>query len=319
MKAELWSDRSKLGSIRKGQVPFWSKHARIVMMALSGIFAAAGFLINAVFARSITGALGSEGVGFEHVVPWTARVLYGFAILAGGWYVASKALFSARRLRPDMNLLMTIAVLGAVAIGEWLEAAVVSFLFAVSLALESWSIGRARHEVEALLDLAPPTVRILKDGREVETNATEVAVGSVFLVKPGDRIPLDGEVVLGASEVNQAPITGESVPILRETGAQVFAGTINGTGTLQIRSTKAATDTTLAHIIELVGAAQAKRAPSEQWVEHFARHYTPIIFAAALKSASARSHFFARSAVMPLMSSSSACSFGLNRCSRPSE
>jgi Cd2+/Zn2+-exporting ATPase len=136
--------------------------------------------------------------------------------------------------------------------------------------------------VEALLDLAPPTARVLRDGSEIETDASEVTVGSVFLVKPGDRIPLDGEVIAGASEVNQAPITGESVPAFKEPGNSVFAGTINGNGSLQVRSTKAASDTTLAHIIDLVGAAQAKRAASEQWVERFAYYYTPIVFAASI-------------------------------------
>jgi Cd2+/Zn2+-exporting ATPase len=111
--------------------------------------------------------------------------------------------------------------------------------------------------------------------------AEEVSVGSIFLVKPGDRIPLDGEVVRGVSEVNQAPITGESVPVIKEPGTSVFAGTINGNGAMEVRSTKTASDTTLAHIIHLVSAAQTKRAPSEQWVERFARYYTPIIFAAA--------------------------------------
>jgi Cd2+/Zn2+-exporting ATPase len=181
-----------------------------------------------------------------------------------------------------MNLLMTIAVVGAVIIGEWLEAALVSFLFALSLALEAWSVGRARRAVEALLDLAPPTVRVLIDGRETEVAADQVAVGTVFLVRPGARIALDGEVLRGSSEVNQAPITGESVPVLKEPGGQVFAGTINGNAALEVRSTKAASDTTLAHIIQMVGAAQVKKAPSEQWVERFARYYTPIVFASAI-------------------------------------
>jgi Cd2+/Zn2+-exporting ATPase len=109
----------------------------------------------------------------------------------------------------------------------------------------------------------------------------EVAISSVFLVKPGDRIPLDGEVARGTGEVNQAPITGESVPVLKESGSQVFAGPINGNGAMEVWSTKDAGDTTLAYIIQLVGDAQANRAPSEQWVEKFARYYTPIVFIAA--------------------------------------
>ena len=246
------------------------------------MFTLAGFLHHAISAGSVGAALGSEGLGLAHAVPLPVRLYYIVAIIAGGWYVAPKALLAVRRFRPDMNLLMTIAVIGAVIIGEWLEAALVSFLFALSLALESWSVGRARRAVEALLDLAPPTVRVLRDGREIEVAAEKVAIGSLFLVKPGDRIPLDGEVIRGASEVNQAPITGESVPVLKEPGSQVFAGTINGNGAMEVRSTKSAGDTTLAHIIRMVGDAQAKRAPSEQWVERFAHYYTPVVFASAI-------------------------------------
>ncbi|MEO6119244.1 MAG: heavy metal translocating P-type ATPase, partial [Terriglobales bacterium] len=150
------------------------------------------------------------------------------------------------------------------------------------LALESWSVGRARRAVEALLQLAPPTARLLVDGREVEVAAEDVKPQSIFLVKPGDRIPLDGIVVRGNSEVNQAPITGESVPVLKEVDSQVFAGTINGDGALEVRATKAASDTTLANIIKMVGSAQAEKAPSEQWVERFARYYTPVVFLAAV-------------------------------------
>ena len=281
MKASLWSD-SALATERNEKSSFSQTHGRTVTTVLSGAFTLAGFLLHAVSSGGFGAALGSEGLGLVHSVPLAARILYGLAIISGGWYVAPKAIFAARRLRPDMNLLMTVAVIGAVFIGEWLEAALVSFLFALSLALESWSVGRARRAVEALLDLAPPTARVLKDGREVEVSAGEVVIGSVFLVKPGDRIPLDGEVARGTSEVNQAPITGESVPVLKEPGSQVFAGTINGNGAMEVWSTKTAADTTLAHIIQLVGAAQAKRAPSEQWVERFARYYTPIVFGAAI-------------------------------------
>ena len=280
MEAELWVEEPKASRAR--EVGSWSRHGRTVATVVSGVMTLAGFLLHAWLSGGFTEALGSEGLGLAHDVPLAARLAYLFAILAGAWYVAPKALFALRRLRPDMNLLMTIAVIGGVIIGEWLEAGLVSFLFALSLALEAWSVGRARRAVEALLDLAPPTVRILTDGRETEIAAGQVAVGTVFLAKPGDRIALDGEVLRGSSEVNQAPITGESVPVLKEPGTQVFAGTINGNGALEVRSTKAASDTTLAHIIQMVGAAQAKKAPSEQWVERFARFYTPAVFAAAI-------------------------------------
>lgn len=280
MKAELWSTEEKL--TRGEEWGFWQRHGRSTMMVVSGLGVLAGFLYHSILAGNFSAAFGSEGLGLAHAVPLPVKFVYSFALIAGSWYVLPKALNAMRRLKPDMNLLMTIAVIGAVLIDEWLEASLVAFLFSLSLVLESWSVGRARRAVEALLDLAPPTVRVLREGTAVETPAEEVPLGALFLVKPGDRIPLDGEVVRGTSEVNQAPITGESVPVLKENASPVFAGTINGDGALEVRSTKTAGDTTLAHIIKLVGSAQAKRAPSEQWVEKFARYYTPIVFASAI-------------------------------------
>jgi len=279
MQAELWLEEPSAEGTRAG---LWPRHGRTIATVASGVLTVAGFFVHAGLRGGLGQAVGSEGLGPAHAVPLAARLVYLAAILTGGWYVAPKALFALRRFRPDMNLLMTIAVIGALVIGEWLEAATVSFLFALSLALEAWSIGRARRAVEALLDLAPPTVRVLVDGRETEMAPQDVIAGTVFLVKPGDRIALDGEVLRGNSEVNQAPITGESVPVLKEPGTVVFAGTINGNGALEVRSTKAASDTTLARIIQMVGAAQAKKAPSEQWVERFARYYTPVVFAIAI-------------------------------------
>ena len=215
-------------------------------------------------------------------MPWLARLIYGAAVVTGAWFVAPRAWYALRRLRPDMNLLMTIAVAGAMLIGEWLEAATVAFLFSLSLTLEAWSVGRARRAIEALLKLAPSVARVITAEGERDVPAEQVAIGSRFVVRPGERIALDGLVRAGLSHVNQAPITGESVPVEKAPGATVFAGTINGDGAIEVESTKAATDTTLAHIIRLVGDAQARRAPSEQWVERFARIYTPAVMALAI-------------------------------------
>ncbi len=254
-----------------------------LLTALSGAAAASGLLVHAWQAGGPLAALGSEGLGLAHGVPLAARLLYGAGIVAGAWRIVPKAWLAARRLRPDMNLLMTVAVLGAIAIGEWFESATVTFLFALSLTLETWSLGRARRAVAALMDLAPPTARLLHgDGREEEVPPQSVQVGAVFVVRPGERIPLDGRVTRGASEVNQAPITGESLPVAKASGEAVFAGTINGDGALEVECTKAASETTLAHIIRMVGDAQSRRAPSEQWVEGFARVYTPAVMALAV-------------------------------------
>ncbi len=262
---------------------WWGKNARVALTIASGALTAAAFLLHYAMAGSWAEVLGSEGLGNAHAVPFPVRAVYLLAVLAGTYLVLPKALFSLRRMRPDMNLLMTMAVCGAIVIGEWFEAATVAFLFALSLTFESWSVARARRAIEKLLDLAPAVVRVVQaDGRVEEIPAASVPPGAVFVVRPGERIALDGDVVKGTSDVNQAPITGESLPVAKEVGANVFAGTVNGTGTLEVKSTKSAGDTALAHIIRLVGEAQQNRAPSEQWVDRFARYYTPAVMVAAI-------------------------------------
>jgi len=264
---------------------FWRRHGRGLSVVASGVLLVAGFVVHALLAGGVLAAFTGGGVGGAHGVPVAARLLYLFAMLAGGWFVLPKAWYAARTLRPDMNLLMTVAVVGAVGIGEWLEAATVAFLFGLSQVLEGWSVGRARRAVEALLELSPATVRLRQEGaggEEREVPAEDVAPGTVFVVRPGERIPLDGEVVAGESPVDQAPITGESVPAAKSPGDEVFAGTINGAGALEVRSTREVGDTTLARIIRLVEEAQARRSPSERWVDRFARFYTPIVMALAL-------------------------------------
>lgn len=216
-------------------------------------------------------------------MPWQEKAAYGLAILLGLRHVSIKAFYALKRLRADMNLLMVVAIIGALIIDEWFEAAAVSFLFSLSLAIESWSIERARHAVEALLDLAPDTVIIRStDGQERSVPASDVQPGTLFVVRPGDRIALDGIVTEGAGSVNQAPITGESMPQFKQAGDTVYAGSINGENLLLVKATKPATDTTLAHIIRLVEEAHSKRARTEQWVERFARVYTPIVMLLAL-------------------------------------
>ena len=278
MRAEPWQD------IRPGaaEAGFWQRRGRTVMTALCGTFLLSGFLAHLATA-GLRAALGSEGIGVAAQVPVLARILYAAGIAAGGWFIAPRAWISLGRLRPDMNLLMMIAVFGAAAIGEWLEAAVVTFLFALSLALESWSIGRARRAVEALLAIAPPTAHVMSaDGTSRVVNAADVKVGDRALVKPGERIAVDGAVRRGVSHVNQAPITGESIPIEKGEGSEVFAGTINGDGVLEIEVTRLVGETALAQIIRMVGEAQSRRAPSEQWVDRFAQVYTPAILGVAV-------------------------------------
>lgn len=261
------------------------KHQRMQtwLTTLSGLSVLAGLALHVWLAGDFKGVLTLFAGHGGQAMPAAEIAAYAIAICFGARYVVVKAWYSARSLRPDMNLLMVIAVAGAAGIGEWFEAATVSFLFSLSLLLESWSVGRARRAIAQLLDLAPPTVRLkLDSGEEKEVLAVEAPVGCHFIVKPGEKFALDGRIVSGVSAVNQAPITGESVPVSKEPGNEVFAGTINGEGALEIESTKAADDTTLARIIRLIEDAQGRRARAEQWVEKFARIYTPAVIVLAI-------------------------------------
>ena len=239
-----------------------------------------GFLVSA--AGILLGA--GLAVGWMAIGPdWLKTTAFALATLSGGLLVFPsgwKALL-ARRL--DMNVLMTVAVAGAWLIGEHAEAAAVVFLFALSELLESWAATRARRAVDTLLELSPATAIVMDpDGSEREKPVTEIAIGTNIRVRSGSRIPLDGVVVAGASNVNQAPITGESMPVEKNGGDSVFAGTVNGEGSLQVRVTKAADDSTLARIIKLVGDAEQLKPPSQRFVDRFAAIYTPVVFVCAI-------------------------------------
>ncbi|MFH0907329.1 MAG: heavy metal translocating P-type ATPase [bacterium] len=242
------------------------QRARVISVAASGALTGLGLLIPWLGV-----APGSPPIAF-----------FICAIAAGGWLILPQALGALRRLSLDMNVLMSVAVLGAAVLGEWSEAAAVVFLFALSELLESFSAARARRSIRSLMELAPEKAW-LKDGEAFrEVPVEQVRVGDQVEVKSGARVPLDGEVVAGVSTVNQAPITGESMPVEKKAGATVFAGTINGEGSLELRVTKAYADTTLARIIHLVEEAQSQKAPSQRFVDVFARYYTPAVMLLAL-------------------------------------
>jgi Cd2+/Zn2+-exporting ATPase len=224
--------------------------------------------------------IGLQWLGFRD--GWPPNAAFLVTILAGGWLVAAKAFRALRTLTLDMNVLMVVAVTGAVAIGEHAEGAAVVFLFALSELLESWSVGRARRAIQALMRLAPDVALVKRDGAIAEVPANEVRIGETILVKSGQKIPLDGTVAVGESAINQAPITGESMPVEKAPGDVVYAGTINGEGSLEILTTKAAGDTTLARIIKMVEEAQEQKAPAQRFVDVFAKYYTPAVMVLAL-------------------------------------
>lgn len=177
----------------------------------------------------------------------------------------------------NINLLMTIAAVGAILIDETLEAATVVFLFAVGEALEGYTTDRARQSIRSLMTLAPARAILLQDGREIDVPVESLVAGDVILVKPGERIPMDGKVLRGESGVDQSPVTGESIPVQKSRDDEVFAGTINGSGALEISVTRLAADNTIQRIIRLVEEAQSVRAPSQRLIDQFARVYTPAV------------------------------------------
>jgi len=243
-----------------------ASRARLVSVIVSGVFTGISLLLHwqNLFAPygTITTAL--------------------IAILASGWLILPKAIRALRHFSLDMNVLMTVAVTGAACIGEWTEAAAVVFLFALSELLEGFSVGRARRAIQSLLELTPETALVKRGDQIQEVRVEEVKVEETLIVKSGARVPLDGVVTSGESAINQAPITGESMPVEKKPGDTVFAGTINGEGSLEVKVTKTSTDTTLAKIIKLVGDAQSQKAPSQRFVDRFAKIYTPVVFVVAI-------------------------------------
>lgn len=208
---------------------------------------------------------------------------YVTSIIVGGFFVARAgwaALRTAHSL--DMNALMTIAAVGAIFVGEWTEGAVAMFLFSLGNTLEGYTMGRARNAIRGLMDLSPRRATVIHGDHEEEVPVEDLLVGDRILVRPGERISMDGMVLSGESAVNQAPITGESVPVDKAPGQEVYAGTVNGQGALTVRVTRLAADTTIARIIKMVEEAQAQKAPSQRFVDRFARVYTPAVIAIAV-------------------------------------
>jgi Cd2+/Zn2+-exporting ATPase len=230
---------------------------------------------------AVAGAALGIGLAIGAFSAWNPNLLFAISLAAGASVTMRKAIGAMRAGALDINVLMLIAAAGAIALGQWSEAATVVFLFAVAQALEARTLDRARTAIRALMDLTPTEAVVRGAGGDERIDVDRVPPGAIVVVRPGEKIPLDGIVVAGVSAVNQAPITGESLPIDKRIGDDVFAGTINGRGALEIRVTRVRRDTTLARIIHLVERAQAQRAPSQTLVERFARVYTPSVIALA--------------------------------------
>ena len=226
-------------------------------------------------------ALGFIG-SFNGISPLMSTMLYAIAMVISGYKPVKSAFYAIKSRSLDMNVLMSAAAIGAALIGEWLEGATVVWLFAIGNFLQTKSIERTRNSIRNLMDLAPPEAWVQVGSEIIKKSVEEITVGDIIIVKPGDKIPLDGDIIQGESSVNQAPITGESIPVDKNIGDSVYAGTINEHGSLEIKVTKLVEDTTISKIIHLVEEAQEQKAPTEAFVDKFASIYTPVVFILAL-------------------------------------
>lgn len=224
-------------------------------------------------------ALGFQVVNGEDAL--LTEGLFILAIIIGGFSLFKEGFSDLLKLNFSMESLMTIAIIGAAIIGEWTEGSIVVILFAISEALERFSMDKARQSIRSLMDIAPKEALIRRNNVEQMINVSKIEVGDIMIIKPGQKIAMDGQVIKGHSSVNQAAITGESVPIEKNINDDIFAGTINEEGALEVKVTKHVNDTTIAKIIHLVEEAQGERAPAQAFVDKFAKYYTPTIMVIA--------------------------------------
>src|SRR5690625_3209690 len=223
-----------------------------------------------------------DGIRYGHVTGVQTCALPIFAILVGGYDLFITGFKNLFRFYFDLHTLMTIAIIGAAFIGEWVEGAAVVILFAISEALEGYSVDKARQSIQSLVDIAPNHAIIRRDNHVMELHVDDIQINDTMIIKPGEKIAMDGEVMSGRTSINQATITGESIPVQKQIGDDVFAGTLNEEGAIEVRVTKLVQDTTIAKIIHLVEEAQAEKAPAQKFVDKFASYYTPAIMIIAL-------------------------------------
>lgn len=258
--ASITSEKGTAPTEKK--VPFYKKHSTLLYATL--------FIVLGYLSQFVNGE--------ENLI---TSLLFVASIVIGGFSLFKVGFQNLARLDFDMKTLMTVAVIGAAIIGEWAEGSVVVILFAISEALERYSMDRARQSIRSLMDIAPKEALVRRNGQEIMIHVEDIAIGDIMIVKPGQKIAMDGTVVSGYSAVNQAAITGESVPVAKTIEDEVFAGTLNEEGLLEVKITKLVEDTTISKIIHLVEEAQGERAPAQAFIDKFAKYYTPIIMVVA--------------------------------------
>ena len=246
--------------------PGWLiEHRELILSAIAGLLLLAGWLAGRADApREL----------------WLGLLLASYA--AGGFYTVQEAWEGIRKRRFDIDSLMIVAAGGAAALGAWEEGALLLFLFSLGHALEHMAMERARKAIEALAELAPKTAIVQRDGKEIEVAVEALQRGDRVIVKPGQRLPADGQVASGNSAVDQAPVTGESMPVEKKTGDKVFAGTINGEGALVVEVTKLASESTLARMVKMVAEAQEQISPTQRFTDRFEKIFVPVVLIGAV-------------------------------------
>ncbi|MFH0768564.1 MAG: HAD-IC family P-type ATPase, partial [Chloroflexota bacterium] len=257
MKARLAKPKTKARA--------WWQDFRVKLIAASGILLLIAFVL--------------ERLGLEHNI---ARFIYGASILVGGYYPAKMALAGLRTRTLNIYTLLVIATIGAIFLGFWDEAATLVFVYTWGAILETYAMERARGSLKLLMELVPREALVKRNGQELTLPVEEVQVGETVIVRPGEKVPLDGTVLAGSSSVDQAPITGESIPVSKAPGDSVFAASINQRGSLEVKVSKLSQDTTLARIIHSVERSEAKKSSYQHFAERFGRIYTPAMFGVAV-------------------------------------
>ncbi|MBU4193403.1 MAG: heavy metal translocating P-type ATPase, partial [Actinobacteria bacterium] len=255
MKASLERGGGKEGK------PWWVRSRQMVFLLVCGAMIAVAFILQLASVSMVA-----------------VDVFFGLAIVVGAYYPAKMGILALRTLTLNIRLLMVIGAAGAVALGLWEEAAFLVLIYSLGDVLEAFAVDRARGAIRALMDLVPKEALVRRDGDEVTLPTEEVEVDDVVIVRPGEKVPMDGVVESGSSYVDQSAITGEPIPVERGIGDEVFAGTINQRGSIEVRVTKKASDTTLARIIYSVEEAQAKKSTYQRFGEKFGKYYTPAMF-----------------------------------------
>ncbi len=251
---------------KSGQMRLWWKEPRILTLSICGLLIFSSLVLEHVF-------------GLIH---GNATFIYGAAVLVGGYFPAKMGFAALKTLTPNIRTLMVVGAVGAIALGLWEEAALLVLIYSLGDVLEAYAADRVRGAVKALMGLTSKEALIKKDGSEVTLPLEEVRVGDIIIIRPGERLPLDGEVVFGASSVDQAPITGESIPVSKEVGDEVLAGSINQRGSMEVRVTKPFHDTTLGRIIHYVEETEGRKSSYQRFGDTFGKYYTPFMFVLAL-------------------------------------